>query len=106
VTLISGFSTGAIIRDSKSIAHRDARTTSAIVSSNTKKSPTVSQKLNQSSWSVDSILALSGNLFASPKTSYDPRRAIIDTATGHMDVRMYDVTYNRAKLPIVQLAEA
>lgn len=88
-------STGAIIRDRSVITHRDAA-----------PARTKIQQSVDTSFDSSEIVTLSGTLFASPKESFDPRKKIISSARWHLDMWMYDITYNRAKLPLVQLAES
>jgi len=85
---------GAIIRDRSNIGHRDTTNTNS------------GQITSHQIINIDSIQELSGSLLASPKESFDPWKKMIQNTRWHLDMWMYDITYNRAKLPLVQLAES
>jgi cardiolipin synthase A/B len=55
---------------------------------------------------IDQIQDLTGSLVSSPKESFDRWKSVILSTKWHLDIWMYDITYNRAKLPLVQLAES
>jgi hypothetical protein len=55
---------------------------------------------------IDQIQDLTGALVSSPKESFDRWKSVILSSKGHLDFWMYDITYNRSKLPLVQLAES
>lgn len=61
--------------------------------------------ITQNPLKISDIVSASGIMFSSPKESFDEWRKVIGTATWNLDIRMYDITYNRAKLDLVRLAQ-
>ncbi len=95
--LIWGISSGAIIRDNSPIAHSWVNTTN----NHTPINNTIVDYFR-----VDQLINLTGIMISSPKESFEWRRFAVASAKWHLDFWMYDITYNRAKLPLVQLIES
>lgn len=85
--------TWAIIRDTKPIIHLADRIP-------------LGTWVNSGVFMLETIKPLSGLLFSSPKESFDQRKQIIGSTTWYLNGWMYDITYNRAKLPLIKLAES